>query len=204
MKVEIIGHTPEPEQAIAMAVRTCHAPEIPKGKMTEKDVRRLLELVKRLGHHSVFEHASFTFAIEDVSRALTHQLVRHRIASYSQQSQRYVKLRNFEYITPPSISKDDKAKKLYDRIMKDLAKSYEELSAVAPIEDARYILPNAAVSNIIVTMNARALFNFFELRTCLKAQWEIRKLANQMLREAKKVAPLIFEDAGPSCRSKGF
>lgn len=205
MKVEIIAYTPEPEKIVALAVRTCHAPEVPKEKMDKKQIARLLKLVRNLGHESVFEHINFTFAIDGVSRSLTHQLVRHRIASYSQQSQRYVKLDNFKYVTPPSIKKDEKAKIIYEKTMKEIAVSYKKLADMEiPIEDARYVLPNATESSIVVTMNARSLFNFFELRSCLKAQWEIRKLSNLMLRRVREIAPQIFEIAGPPCKSRGI
>ena len=205
MKVEVISYTPEPEKTVALAVRTCHAPEVPKGNMNEKQIARLLKLVRNLGHESVFEHVNFTFAIDGVSRSLTHQLVRHRIASYSQQSQRYVKLENFKFVTPPLIKKDEKAVKIYEKTMKEITASYKTLADMGiSVEDARYVLPNAAESCIVVTMNARSLFNFFELRSCLKAQWEIRKLSNLMLRKVKEISPRIFEVAGPSCKSKGI
>ena len=152
-----------------------------------------------LGHFSPFEHVSFTFGIEGVSRALTHQLVRHRVASYSQQSQRYVDASDFSYITPPEIKKDKDAYEKFKKIMNGLNESYAELLKIAPKEDARYILPNAAETRIIVTMNARELLYFFRMRCCNRAQWEIREMAIEMLKLAKKAAPLIFEDAGPAC-----
>jgi len=205
MIVEVIAYTPEPEKTIALAVRTCHAPEVPKGQMDDRQITRLLKLVRNLGHESVFEHVNFTFAIDGVSRSLTHQLVRHRLASYSQQSQRYVKLENFKYVIPPLIGKDPGAREEFERTMKDIAASYKKLADMGiPVEDARYVLPNAAESSIIVTMNARSLFNFFELRSCLKAQWEIRKLSNLMLRRVREIAPRIFEVAGPACKSRGY
>lgn len=205
MKVEIIAYTPEPEKTVALAVRTCHAPEVPKGEMSEEQVARLLKLVRNLGHESVFEHANFTFAIDGVSRSLTHQLVRHRIASYSQQSQRYVKLDDFGFVTPPLVRKNPEALEEFDRTMNLIASSYRKLADMGiPVEDARYVLPNAAESSIVVTMNARSLFNFFELRSCLKAQWEIRKLSNLMLRRVREIAPRLFEVAGPACQSRGI
>ncbi|MBA3044982.1 MAG: FAD-dependent thymidylate synthase [Candidatus Thermoplasmatota archaeon] len=204
MKVELVSHTPDPERTVAMAVRTCHAPEVPKGKMNDVQITRLLKLVRNLGHESVFEHVSFTFAIDGVSRALTHQLVRHRIASFSQQSQRYVKLEHFSFVMPPLVKNKPDAAKLFEDTMKGLAVTYGKLADMGiPMEDARYVLPNAAESSIVVTMNARSLFNFFELRSCLKAQWEIRKLSNLMLKKVTEVAPSIFEGAGPACKSKG-
>ncbi|UCD14498.1 MAG: FAD-dependent thymidylate synthase, partial [Thermoplasmatales archaeon] len=145
------------------------------------------------------------FAISDVSRSLTHQLVRHRIASYAQQSQRYVDLKEPNYVTPPTITKNDVMKKAYDETMNIIWKEYNKLLEMdIPAEDSRFVLPNAACTNIIVTMNARSLLNFFELRCCKHAQWEIRQLANKMLLEVKKIAPTIFKNAGPSCKTKGY
>ena len=158
-----------------------------------------------LGHTSVIEHASFTFAISDVSRSLTHQLVRHRIASYSQQSQRYVNLNEPTYVIPPLIAKNKKTKEAYEQTMQAIWEHYNKLLKLhIPAEDARYVLPNATCTNIMVTMNARSLLNFFELRCCLHAQWEIRMLANKMLREVKVVAPRIFKNSGPACKTKGI
>jgi thymidylate synthase (FAD) len=167
-----------------------------------------------LGHESPIEHASYTFAIEGVSRVLTHQLVRHRIASYSMQSQRYVKQSQFEYEIPPSIEEDQRAREIFIKAMESSQNAYNEITGILKekyensgdknalkhaIEDARYVFPNAAHSKIIVTMNARSLMNFFEHRLCNRAQWEIRDLAMKMLKEVKKVSPLIFKHAGPPC-----
>jgi thymidylate synthase (FAD) len=172
-------------------------------KTPKKKQSVVLNQVMALGHTSVIEHASFTFAISDVSRSLTHQLVRHRIASYSQQSQRYVNLNEPHYVIPPSIEKNAKTKKAYEETMEAIWAHYNKLLGLEiPAEDARYVLPNATCTNIMVTMNARSLLNFFELRCCLHAQWEIRLLANKMLREVKRVAPMIFRNAGPSCTTK--
>ena len=147
------------------------------------------------------EHASFTFSVEGVSRALTHQLVRHRIASYTQQSQRYVTYDTLEqYVTPPSILKDKEAKRIYDETLMSISDAYQELLKYElPKEDARFTLPNAAKTNILITMNARELCHFFKLRCCARSQWEIRKMAMKMLKLAKQAAPVIFENAGPSC-----
>jgi thymidylate synthase (FAD) len=140
-----------------------------------------------------------------VSRSLTHQLVRHRIASYAQQSQRYVNLKQPNFVIPPKIESDEKMKKAYSETMSVIWNQYNKLIEMnIPAEDARYVLPNAACTNIIVTMNARSLLNFFELRCCLHAQWEIRKLANMMLNELKIIAPIIFNNSGPTCKTKGF
>jgi thymidylate synthase (FAD) len=207
MNVTLIGYTSNPEKLPAMAAMLTHSKIKPENlKNTQgKEQSAVLERVLKLGHTSVIEHASFTFAISDVSRSLTHQLVRHRIASYSQQSQRYVNLTEPNYVIPPSISKDKKMKKAYEETMMAIWGHYNKLLEMKiPAEDARYVLPNATCTNIMVTMNARSLMNFFELRCCLHAQWEIRLLANKMLQEVKKVAPMIFKNTGPSCKTKGI
>jgi len=205
MKVELIAYTPEPDIIAAAAAKLTHSKSDASELLKEdgEKMKKLLRIVIKMGHTSVVEHAYFTFAISGVSRALTHQLVRHRIASYSQQSQRYVE-QEMEYVTPPSILKNERIRKKYDEMMKKIWGLYNEMKKDAPIEDARYILPNATTSKIIVSMNARSLLNFFELRCCLHAQWEIRKLAWRMLHLVKKVAPTIFEDAGPPCRTRGY
>ncbi|MEW5937364.1 MAG: FAD-dependent thymidylate synthase [Candidatus Thermoplasmatota archaeon] len=205
MKVILVAHTPDAEQTVAMAAKTCHSSKLPRGEMSRDGMRRILGLVIGSGHTSVLEHASFTFAIMGVSRALTHQLVRHRIASYSQQSQRHVKIRDFEYVTPPTVTRSPEARGLYKDAMTRISDGYSALVELGvPIEDARYVLPNATATNIVVTMNARSLLNFFELRLCLRAQWEIRRLASLMLKEVKAAAPLLFEGAGPACVTKGY
>ncbi|MEW5760932.1 MAG: FAD-dependent thymidylate synthase, partial [Candidatus Thermoplasmatota archaeon] len=166
----------------------------------EEEGKKIVKHVYALGHHSVLEHACFTFSIEGISRACSHQLVRHRLASYSQQSQRYVSLQKFGVVTPDTIKKNAKAKEIYDKLMSEISNAYSSLiSLEIPYEDARYVLPNSAQTNIIVTMNARELLHFFNLRCCEKAQWEIRELANKMLAKVKKVAPTIFAFAGPMC-----
>jgi len=205
MNVKLIGFTPNPEKLPAMAAKLTHSKTKPEDldKSSEKELNAILEYVMKLGHTSVIEHTSFTFAISNVSRSLTHQLVRHRIASYAQQSQRYVNLEEPNYVVPPTIEKEKKLKKAYDETMDVIWKQYNKLLQMdIPAEDSRYVLPNAACTNIIVTMNARSLLNFFELRCCLHAQWEIRKLANKMLTEIKKVAPTIFKKAGPPCKTR--
>jgi thymidylate synthase (FAD) len=207
MNVELIGFTPNPEKLPAMAAKLTHSKTNPEDldKSSVKELNAILEQVLSFGHTSVIEHSCFTFAISDVSRSLTHQLVRHRIASYAQQSQRYVDLKEPNYVTPPKIEKNKKMKKAYDETMINIWKQYNNLLNLGiPAEDSRFILPNAACTNILVTMNARSLLNFFELRCCQHAQWEIRKLANKMLSEVKKVAPTIFKKAGPACKSKNF
>lgn len=207
MNVKLIGFTPNPEKIPALAAKLTHSKTKPEEleKTSDKELKAILKQVMNLGHTSVIEHTNFTFAISDVSRSLTHQLVRHRIASYAQQSQRYVNLNEPNYVTPPKIENNKKMKKAYDETMKNIWEEYNKLINLGiPAEDARFILPNAASTNIIVTMNARSLLNFFELRCCQHAQWEIRQLANNMLQKVKKVAPTIFKNAGPACKSKGI
>ena len=156
-------------------------------------------------HDSVLEHWSATFAISGISRACSHQLVRHRIASYSQQSQRYVKMNGFEYVTPESIDKaSDDVFNEFLSLMDAIDRTYQSfIERGIPEEDARYVLPNACCTNIIVTMNARSLRYFFKLRLCRKSQWEIRELATKMLSLVKEVSPTLFKNAGPSCVSGG-
>ncbi len=207
MNVKLIGFTPNPEKLPALAAKLTHSKTKPDklDKTSDKELKAILKHVMNLGHNSVIEHTNFTFAISDVSRSLTHQLVRHRIASYAQQSQRYVNLNEPNFVTPPKIEKNKKMKKAYDETMKYIWEEYNKLINLGiPAEDARFILPNGACTNIIVTMNARSLLNFFDLRCCQHAQWEIRQLANIMLREVKKVAPIIFKNAGPACKRKGI
>ena len=208
--VKLLSHTIDPEQNVVAAIRQCYsgigAKELKK--KTNKETRdRLIDQIVESGHTSTVEHANFTFAIEGISRACSHQLVRHRMASYSQQSQRYVDLSktDLKYIVPPMIKADKELNKKYKKVMNLIEKEYNILvkAGVKP-EDARFILPNACQTKIVVTMNARSLLNFFRERCCVRAQWEIRILANEMLKQVKKVAPKIFEYAGPSCVETGI
>jgi len=203
LKVTLLSHTNDPERTIVAAIRQCYSPLSGKDlweKVTDDQKARLIAQIISSGHTSTIEHASFTFAVEGVSRALTHQLVRHRIASYSQKSQRYVKEGGFEYILPPTIAKDEKLKETYLKELENIQKGYQKLlDAGIPAEDARMLLPNACETKIVVTMNSRSLFNFFEERLCNRAQWEIRQLAGAMLKECRKVAPNVFKYAGPTC-----
>lgn len=207
IKCKLISHTPEPEKVVSIAAKLCYSKSdvdgLITGVLTGNDTEKFIDKLKGMGHESPLEHVSFTFAIEGVSRTLTHQLVRHRIASYSQKSQRYVSENDFEYIIPPSIA-NGAGVLLYDKLMKQIKQTYTLLVNMnIPKEDARYVLPNATETKIIVTMNARSLFNFFSLRCCTHAQWEIRQLANLMLVEVQKVAPILFKNAGASCK-KGY
>ncbi len=222
LKVVLLRYTPEPEAVVAMAAKLCYSPsdvESLKEKIEAKDQKEFIKRLVKMGHMSPVEHISFTFGIEGISRACSHQLVRHRLASYSQQSQRYVSVKGqgargkgqeltFDYVIPPSIAKDDDARMAFERFMADAQKTYDLLieklnekgiTGEAANQDARFVLPNAAETKIIVTMNARELLHFFNVRCCERAQWEIREMAFQMLQEAKKAAPDIFEKAGPGC-----
>lgn len=206
MKVVLLDHTGEPERMVAAAARLCYSSSTPrelKEKLTDEEVARLIRMIRNLGHLSVFEHASFSFGIEGISRVTSHQLVRHRLASYSQQSQRYVDLRKgAEFVIPDSVREaglEGEALELIER-----AKKFYELAVEksVPVEDARYFFPQAVTTNIVVTMNARELFHFFQLRLCRRAQWEIRKMAALMLKQVIEVAPVLFEKAGPACFSR--
>lgn len=207
MNVALIAHTPDPERVVAAAARLCYSPvgaaDLLEG-LTDEEVGRFLDKLAEAGHESPVEHASFTFAVEGVSRALSHQLVRHRLASYSQQSQRYVREEEFDYVTPPSLAGKPEAAELFHRTMAELREVYGRLVGLVPREDARYVLPNACETKIVVTMNARSLKHFFELRCCTRAQWEIRQLAEAMLDEVRKVAPHLFRLAGPTCETRGY
>ncbi len=207
MDVTLIGMMPQPEVLPGMAAKLTHSKTVPSELETssKKELKAILKQVMELGHTSVIEHTCFSFAVSGVSRSLTHQLVRHRIASYAQQSQRYVDLIEPAYVIPPKIKKNPEMKKAYRETMDLIWQQYNKLlESGVPAEDARYVLPNATFSNIMVTMNARSLLNFFELRCCLHAQWEIRTLANKMLTLVKKQAPIIFSNAGPACKRKGY
>ena len=227
MKVKLIQYTPQPERVVAMAAKLCYSragvDDIDKN-LDEAEVERFVQMLVDIGHESPIEHVSFTFAVEGISRACTHQLVRHRLASYSQQSQRYVKLEQFEYIVPEEIEKNQAAKEIFIQAMESDQKVYNELveilqtshydqmlstgmsekkakrdSEKKAIEDARYVFPNACETKIIFTMNARTLIHFFKKRCCERAQREIRAMADEMLKEVKAVAPAMFKNAGPSC-----
>lgn len=239
IKVKLLSHTPCPEQLVAAAAKLCYSPvgvdEIQKNLTPEK-IESFVNMLSEMGHESPMEHASFTFAIEGISRACSHQLVRHRIASYSQQSQRYVDGKSFDFVTPPAILDCPEALEEYEKIISMQADSYgkirdalaantarekypalpednlkalEEFKSMDKVaysaaikkanEDARFILPNACTTAIVVTMNTRSLWNFFAHRCCNRAQWEIRELAIQMLRLCKQVSPSLFKNSGPSC-----
>jgi len=209
LKVKLLRHTADAELLCGAAALTSTKSGSPSEILEKMDVETAKRIIKRVtgyGHVSVIEHASFTFSIEGVSRAMTHQLVRHRIASFTQQSQRYVTYDALEkYVTPPSITNNEEAQKIFDETLEKISETYQNLLKLGiKKEDARFILPNAAKTNIIVTMNTRELLHFFNLRCCTRSQWEIREIAVEMLKQAKKTAPTLFENAGPTCVELGY
>lgn len=221
MNVKLITYTPEPEKVIAVAAKLCYSNSNIENIMdglTEENVSKFIDNLMSLGHESPLEHVSFTFGIEGVSRTLTHQLVRHRLASYSQQSQRYVNLEGkFEYVMPREIAYNLPAKLKFTEAMNnaydsyciiadDLKRQYMEEDKMKPkdaekraIENARAVLPNACETKIICTMNARELLHFFNERGCRRAQDEINELAWKMISICRDTAPQLFANAGPSC-----
>ena len=193
-RVELLAHTPEPRSLVYAAFRQCyHAgfvadmwPRLLAGDIGREKQAQFVASIMESGHASPVEHVSFTFALGGVSRALTHQLVRHRIASYSQQSQRYVDGSDFDYLIPPEIRKNPEALARFEGIMREIGSAYRDLKGLLEEagrtgskanEDARFVLPQATASNIVVTMNCRALLNFFEHRCCRRAQWDVRAVA---------------------------
>jgi thymidylate synthase (FAD) len=191
MKVEILAFTPDPEHLIEDAARICYDSFEKKGPLSHI---RIIEHLIRSGHESVLEHASVTYRVGGVSRTLTHQLVRHRIASYSQRSQRYVKEREPSYVTPPALS--NVASLIFHKAMDNAWAAYNELLECGiKGEDARFVLPNACQSEIIITMNFRELRHFFKLRTSKHAQWEIRNMAKEMWNQVMRIgAANVFAD----------
>jgi thymidylate synthase (FAD) len=204
MLVKLLRYTSEPEKTCALAARLCYSKysidELSE-KLTPQVIKELLTRVIASGHHSVLEHASFTFGIEGVSRTLLAQLSRHRIASFSVQSQRYVRLKDaLEHVLPPEIKKQKELAKEFEAVLNGTKALYDKmLAAGIAAEDARYILPQAATTKIILTMNTRELRHFFALRCCNRAQWEIREMACRMLNQVKKISPVLFAGAGPDC-----
>ena len=205
MDVILLAHTQEPDALVAAAARICYrdisASELLHGE-EQKLSRSLIAELFRSGHTSTFEHVSFTFGIDGLSRVASHQLVRHRMASFSQQSQRYVKM-SYDpeaVVIPPSVRDNPEALKLY---LEAVRKSQETYSALIDMgitkEDARFILPHGHSTRLVMTMNARELHHFFGLRLCRRAQWEIHELARKMLVLCREVAPVLFEKAGPGC-----
>ena len=229
--VILLAYTPEPERTVAAAAKLCYSSSginQLNDSLTDEKAASFVEMLSEIGHESPIEHASFTFGIEGVSRSLLAQITRHRMASFSVKSQRYVREGSFEYVTPPEIAAEPEAKKIYDEIMAEDQERYDRLAAILKekhikafmaegkdettaarlaekkaIEDARFVLPNACETQMVMTMNARSLMNFFKVRCCRRAQWEIQDVANQMLALVSAVAPNIFKNAGPSCLRGG-
>lgn len=227
LKVTLLEHTPNPQRLVAAAAKLCYSSSDIDGLMeglNPEKTEKFIEHLMSLGHESPIEHVSFTFGIEGVSRALLAQITRHRIASFSVKSQRYVMENQFAYVTPPEIEQCAEAKEFFDEVMEEIQQKYDRLTEILSknhyqrlleegvdeksasrqaekmaIEDARFVLPNGCETKMIVTMNARSLYNFFRLRCCTRAQWEIRELATQMLMLVRDVAPVLFQNAGPSC-----
>ena len=206
--VILIAHTPEAEKVVAMAAKICYAKDVSIKKLQKKindnDVSAFITKLLESGHESPFEHISFTFGIEGISRACSHQLVSHRMASFSQRSQRYCFEDGFNYIEPEDINENENEDKFFRDFMRHSKEVYSKLidKGVKP-EDARMVLPNACETKIIVTMNARELLHFFKLRCCKRAQKEIREVAFMMKNICRKVAPNVFQYAGPNCL-KGY
>ncbi|MCK4330515.1 FAD-dependent thymidylate synthase [candidate division WOR-3 bacterium] len=192
MKVELLSITPDAEKLIERAGRTSHLSFEKQGKDTEK---KFIKMIIKLGHESVLEHAYATFRISGVSRALTHQLVRHRLCSYTQQSQRYVSESNFNYIEPESIKNDKEAHHIFRCFLDKARETYCKLRELGiENEDARFALPNAVCGEIVVTANLREWRHIVELRGSPGAQWEIREIAVQILRILKEYVSTVFFD----------
>jgi thymidylate synthase (FAD) len=219
LHLELLAHTPNALSLVYAAFRQCyHAgfvgdmwPKLLAGAISPETQAEFVERIAASGHVSPLEHVGFTFAVEGVSRALTHQLVRHRIASYSQQSQRYVDGGNFSYILPPSIAGHSEARERFLHCMDKIGEAYREIKDLLEKaghdkakEDARFLLPQAAETRILLSMNCRSLLNFFEQRCCARAQWEIRALATAMLKECRRVLPVVFRHAGARCDRLGY
>lgn len=226
-KVTLISHTPNPELNVASAAKLCYSPssieELREG-LTDEKVSSFVEMLAEIGHESPIEHAYFTFGIEGVSRSLLAQITRHRMASFSVQSQRYVAEHEFGVVVPPEIAAIPEAMAEFEKAVREDMDHYNRITDILKakhkadmlaggmdekaadraaekkaIEDARYVLPNACETKMILTMNARSLHNFFAHRCCNRAQWEIQDVANQMLELVLEVAPHLFKKAGPPC-----
>jgi thymidylate synthase (FAD) len=220
LKVELLAVTPDALSLIYAAFRQCyHAgfvadmwPRLVQGEADREAQADFVRKVLESGHDSPVEHASFTFAIAGISRACSHQIVRHRIASYSQQSQRYVDASNMDYVLPPAIARVPEARARFEAFMEEVGGAYRDLKAILEAagqgdkakEDARFVLPQAAETRMVISMNCRALLHFFHLRCCMRAQWEIRAMAEAMLVHCRAALPAIFATAGAKCESLGY
>lgn len=204
--VKLIAHTNDAVRVVAAAAKLCYsasdAVSLFDG-LDNESVRGFLNKLRSIGHLSPFEHASYTFAIDSLSRVASHQLVRHRLASFSQQSQRYVSMGSPRVVMPETIAANSEAKALFEKQTLEAHKAYSKLTELGiPKEDARFILPHGWETSLVLSMNARELHHFFSLRLCRRAQWEIRELARQMLVLVLEATPELFEKAGPSCVSE--
>lgn len=210
MNVKLIAHTPEPEKLIAAAAKVCYSSS-PVDKimenLTDEAVEKFLTKLVDAGHESPCEHASFTFMIDGVSRAMLAQITRHRLASFSVRSQRYVDESKFNYTISPTLSHNISG---LEKVMANIATEYQSIKSILMSkgftkeqanEQARAILPNACTTSLVMTMNARELMHFFNKRCCMRAQDEIRSVANEMLSQCREVAPVLFKNAGAPCVS---
>ncbi|MFA5039048.1 MAG: FAD-dependent thymidylate synthase [Candidatus Omnitrophota bacterium] len=218
LNVRLLEMSQNPVALIYAACRQCYASKFAGELFDEKSQtpQKQAEFIRKVvasGHESPLEHVKFTFAVEGVSRALTHQLVRHRIASYSQQSQRYVKETDFDYVIPPAIAGDAELKGQFVKTMEMIQASYNKLLEAFRVkgkvgekayQDVRFVLPQAAETKIVVTMNCREILHFFQQRCCRRAQWEIKRLAEEMLNVCRRMLPEVFKDAGAKCVSLGY
>jgi len=226
-KVYLLAYTPNPVHTVAAAAKLCYSSSTIRDlsdNLTQEKAASFVDMLSEIGHESPIEHASFTFGIEGVSRSLLAQITRHRIASFSVKSQRYVREGSFEYVTPPEIASEPEALALYNELMERDQQVYDKITDILKekhvaeflkegkdektanrmaekkaIEDARFVLPNSCETQMVMTMNARSLQNFFKHRCCRRAQWEIQDVANQMLKLVTEVAPSLFKNSGPSC-----
>ena len=220
LSVSLLAHTPDALALIYAAFRQCYHPgyvadmwpRLLSGEITAEKQAAFVNRILESGHESPIEHVSFTFAVAGVSRALSHQLVRHRIASYSQQSQRYVDAAGFDYVLPPQVAAVPEARECFEAAMEQAGAAYAALQEILgrhgrgdkANEDARFVLPNACETKVVATMNCRSLLHFFELRCCARAQWEIRAMALEMLRLAREALPVVFAGAGARCERLGY
>ena len=217
LQVKLLEMSKDPLNLLYVAYRQCYsaqwAGDMWEENGNEKRRAAFIQEMMRSGHDSPLEHVKFTFAVEGVSRALTHQLVRYRVASYSQQSQRYVDMKNFGYVIPPSIASDEAMRTEFEQCMNEIQRSYQVLldrfaekgvAGERSHEDARFVLPQAGESKIVVTMNCRELLHFFSQRCCQRAQWEIRGLANRMLEICREKLGPVFENSGAKCERLGY
>jgi len=207
VNVLLLEKSPNATAMTATAARTCYSANAPdaiveRWKTKHDDMIKTVDRVRAAGHHSTLEHNIYIFGVTGMSRAATHQLVRHRHLQFDQQSQRYLAFKrgDFPFVKPKRITSLPELSERYDRLMAQIGQTYDEmLAAGIPSEDARFVLPNAAASQLVVSGNARAWYEFLTLRTCNMAQWEIREMSFQVLRILKREDPVLFKDAGATC-----